>query len=205
MGEVITSYCQLKNGKLILNGENLFEADIPLDELLLQIVARFEVKHPRYGKMDRLSKLGFTCAEILLHSLGYFRQYQPYEVSLIFANSSSSLDTDYRFQESAETFASPALFVYTLPNIVLAEICIKNCFKGENLFLISDVPEAYIYFNLVTQLFSQMPTKACLAGWVEILGESYNCTLFSIEKQDHTIRNQHEFNVENINKLLCNL
>jgi len=201
MEKLITGYCKLKNGKLILNGENLFEADIPVDELLQKIVAEFEVKHPRFGKMDRLSKLGYTCAEILLQSLSDFKQYQPYEVSLIFANASSSLDTDFRFQKTLESIASPALFVYTLPNLVLAEICIKNGFKGENLFLVSDVPEANLFFEPINQLFAQNTAKACLAGWVEIVGESYNCTLISIEMPEHKSENQIEFNITNINKL----
>lgn len=201
MEKFITGYCQLKNGKLLLNGKSLFEADIPVDEFLLKIVTEFEVKHPRFGKMDRLSKLGYACAEILLQSLGNFKQYQPYEVSLIFANSSSSLDTDFRFQKTLESIASPALFVYTLPNLVLAEICIKNGFKGENIFLVSDVPEASLFFEPVNQLFAQNSTKACLAGWVEILGESYTCTLFAVEMLENKSENQIQFNIANINKL----
>jgi hypothetical protein len=201
MEKRITGYCQLKNGKLFLNGKSLFEADIPVDEFLQKIVAEFEVKHPRFGKMDRLSKLGYTCAEILLKALGNFKLYQPFEVSLIFANASSSLDTDFRFQKTLESIASPALFVYTLPNLVLAEICIKNGFKGENLFLVSDVPEANLFFEIINQMFAQNTTKACLAGWVEILGENYNCTLFAVEMPKDNSENQIEFNITNINKL----
>lgn len=201
MEKFITGSCQIKNGKLILNGKSIFEADIPVDEFLLRIVSAFEVKHPRFGKMDRLSKLGFTCAQILLQSIGGFKQYQAFDVSLVFANSSSSLDTDFRFQKTIETIASPALFVYTLPNIVLAEICIKNGFKGENLFLVSDVPEAKLFYEPVNQLFARQTAKACLAGWVEIFGENYNCTIFAVEMQEHKTENQIEFNITNINKL----
>lgn len=200
-GKFITGYCQLKNGKLILNGKSLFEADVPVDEFLQKIVVTFEVKHPRFGKMDRLSKLGYTCAEILLQSLGGFKQYPPFDVSLVFANASSSLDTDFRFQKTIESIASPALFVYTLPNIVLAEICIKNGFKGENLFLVSDVPEANLFYEPINQMFAQNTTKACLAGWVEIIGENYNCTLFAVEIPELITENQTEFNITNINKL----
>ncbi len=201
MEKFITGYCQLQNGKLILNSKNLFEADIPVDEFLNKIVAEFEVKHPRFGKLDRLSKLGYTCAEILLQSLGNFKKYQPYEVNLVFANSSSSLDTDFRFQKTIETIASPALFVYTLPNIMLAEICIKNGFKGENLFLVSDFPEGNLFYEPINQMFAQQSTKACLAGWVEIFGEIYTCTLFAIESTDNKSDHQIEFNITNINKL----
>jgi hypothetical protein len=197
---LITGYCQLKKGKLILNGKALFDSDAVFDELLQQIVVKHEVKHPRFGKMDRMSKMGYTCVEILLQSLN-FKNYDPFEVSLIFANASSSLDTDYRFQKSIASIASPALFVYTLPNIVLAEICIKNGFKGDNLFLISDVPEAILYYSHITQLFEHQKSKAFLAGWLEILGENYSCTVFSVEGKDSPGDKQNEFNIKNINKL----
>lgn len=202
MDKFITGYCSLKNGKLFLNGDTLFAADLPFDEVLQKIVTEFKVKHHRFGKMDRLSKLGYTCSEILLQSIGNFKQYQPYEVSMVFANTSSSLDTDFRFQKTLESIASPALFVYTLPNIVLAEICIKNGFKGHNLFLVSDIPEAKLFYEPIKQLFDQQTTTACLAGWVEIFGESYNCTLFAVEKLEHNKDNQIEFNITNINKIL---
>jgi hypothetical protein len=201
MERLITGCCQLKNGQLSVNGLDLLETSAGIDEFLEQIVATYEVKHPRFGKMDRLAKLGYTCTEMLLGALKDFNEYQALDVSLVFANASSSLDTDYRFQKSIASMASPALFVYTLPNVVLAEICIKNGFKGSNIFLISDVPEANLYYNPITQLFVQQHTKACLAGWVEILGEEYNCTVFSVEQRDSKRNNQPEFNITNINKL----
>jgi hypothetical protein len=201
MERKITGICKIYNGKLSVNGAVIFEGSDSFDEFVQQIVANFEVKHPRFGKMDRLSKLGYTCTEILLQTLENFKNYLPYEVSLIFANASSSLDTDFRFQTSIASIASPALFVYTLPNIVLAEICIKNGFKGENLFLVSDMPEAGLYYNHVTQLFDRKKTRACLAGWVEILSDSYRCTVFCVEEEESKGVNQNEFNISTIHKL----
>jgi hypothetical protein len=104
-------------------------------------------------------------------------------------------------QKTLEYIASPALFVYTLPNLVLAEICIKNGFKGENIFLVSDIPEANLFYRHINQQFAQQTAKACLAGWIEILDQSYSCTLFAVEMPEHKSENQIEFNITNINKL----
>jgi hypothetical protein len=59
--------------------------------------------------------------------------------ALVFANRSSSLDTDFKYQESINSqenyFPSPAVFVYTLPNICVGEISIKHKMQTENAFL----------------------------------------------------------------------
>ena len=53
--------------------------------------------------------------------------------AIVFANRSSSLDTDFKYQESINSqenyFPSPAVFVYTLPNICVGEISIKHQLK----------------------------------------------------------------------------
>jgi hypothetical protein len=202
MDTYITGYVHLSQGKLILNEESIFEQDVVFDELIQHIVTNFEVKHPRFGKMDRLAKLGYTCAEILLKQVEGFKKYNPFNVSLLFANASSSLDTDFRFQKTMDTLASPALFVYTLPNIVLAEISIKNGFKGEHLFLISDAPDANLFYEPVNQMFVYHKTKACLAGWVEIFGDDYNCTLFTVELLHDENEKTKKFNLTNLDTLL---
>jgi hypothetical protein len=198
---VISGYCRMRDGELVLNGETRFRAEGTTDEFIRQAAAAFQVQHPRFGKLDRLSKLGYTCCEILLQTLPHFRDYAPEEVALAFANASSSLDTDYRFQQTVSAVASPALFVYTLPNIVLAEIAIKNGFKGEQLFLVSDRPDARLLADTVAELLDQHPTRACVAGWVEILGESYHCTLFAVEQSRADDRHSMEFTINQIQQL----
>ncbi|MEJ0079473.1 MAG: hypothetical protein WDM78_00555 [Puia sp.] len=43
---------------------------------------------------------------------------------------------DLKYAKTIRTGASPALFVYTLPNIVIGEISIRRHFKGENAFFV---------------------------------------------------------------------
>ena len=201
---IINGYCQLRSGKLILNDNIIMDSKGSFNEIIEKMVKNHGIVHPRFGKMDRLSQLGYSCTEILLQLTGKYNDYQPWEVSLLFANASSSLDTDFRFQKSVQSIASPSLFVYTLPNILLAEICIKNGFKGENSFLISDVPDADLYLAYITQLFANQQTKICIAGWAEILGEQYNCSVFVVEERNDNNNNKtkNAFNNVNVTKVL---
>lgn len=56
------------------------------------------------------------------------------------ANRSASLDSDRRHQAIIDAGdgcgASPAVFVYTLPNIMLGQVAIKHGLKGESTFCV---------------------------------------------------------------------
>ena len=93
---------------------------------------------------------------------------------MLIANSGSSSSTDVFFRRTISgknsCFPSPALFVYTLPNVVIGEICIRNNFKGENAFFIfrdfDRGPEAPAFIaNYVNDLLDSGKIKACIAGW----------------------------------------
>ena len=90
----------------------------------------------KFYKMDNLCKLGYVAAEYLLKDTNY----HPKEIGIILANASSSLDTDCKHQaiisKEGDKAASPAVFVYTLPNVVLGEICIRHKIQGENTFFV---------------------------------------------------------------------
>jgi hypothetical protein len=99
------------------------------------------------------------------------------------ANANSSLDNDQKFQRSDIDVRSPSVFVYTLPNIVIGEICIRHNFKGEHCFFIQDEFNTEFIYKQVNYLFDQHILEACICGWIDVLGEGYNATLFLIEKE----------------------
>ncbi|MCW3093616.1 MAG: hypothetical protein JWP81_4685 [Ferruginibacter sp.] len=140
------------------------------------------VKYPKFYKMDHLSKLGWLAAEFLLKASFESARYAPEQVGIILTNANSSLDADLKYFESAREFASPALFVYTLPNIVIGEICIKHNFKGENAFFIFEEFDAGFIQKYVSGLMNSNILQACICGWVECIGEEYKAVLFFIEK-----------------------
>ena len=89
----------------------------------------------KFYKMDNLCKLGYVAAGYLLKDTNY----RPEEIGIILANASASLDTDCRHQaiinKEGDKAASPAVFVYTLPNVVLGEICIRHKNSGRKYIL----------------------------------------------------------------------
>lgn len=152
--------------------------------------------------MDQLSKLGWLAAELLLSNGFEATEYRPEEVAVVLSNASSSLDTDYRYFATVSEIPSPALFVYTLPNIMIGEICIRNKFKGENAFFVADSFDAEMIENFVRDLMETGNARACICGWVEVLGDAYAAALFLIENKVTALSfTTLSFTAENMNHL----
>lgn len=147
--------------------------------------------------MDNLSKLGWLAAEILLQNRDLLKEYKAEEIGVVLSNASASLDTDIKYYETAMDIASPALFVYTLPNIVTGEICIRHKLKGENAFFIFNEFDAGFIQEYVSNLVSNNILQCCVCGWVELLEGAYRTVLFLVEKKE----GGDAFTKENLNKI----
>jgi hypothetical protein len=195
----ITASCIISNHVVYKNETPVFEnKDTSLAEFLLSIYRNFEIDYPKFYKMDNLGKLGWLSAEILLKDSFNKGKYDPEAVGVVLANASSSLDTDKKYYETVKDIASPALFVYTLPNIVIGEICIRHNFKGENAFFIFDEFNAGFIENYVSNLINNNTLQSCICGWVELLEDRYKSVLFLVEKEE--AGQKILFTKENLNK-----
>ncbi|UXP30768.1 3-oxoacyl-ACP synthase [Reichenbachiella agarivorans] len=139
--------------------------------------------YPKYHKMDNLSKLGFIGVEFLKSKID-LSTYKDDEIAMHFQNASASLDTDRLHQQNINEgkAASPANFVYTLPNIVLGEIAIRNKWYGENLFLLKDAFDYNQWMKTNEVLFRRNKANLVIGGWVEVLEEDFELQLYLIEK-----------------------
>ena len=129
------------------------------DKMLVELYRRFAGDYPKFFKMDTLCRLGFIAAELLLQN--------EKADAVILANRSASIknDKDYMATISGgQYYPSPALFVYTLPNIVTGEIAIRHHIQGETSFYILDNPDELE--PIIRSSFSPQ-TSAILAGWCE--------------------------------------
>ncbi len=133
--------------------------------------------------MDTLSKLGFLASEVLLKDEEELIIH-PEKTGLVLCNANASLDTDLKYFESTNEIPSPALFVYTLPNIMMGEICIRNKFKGENSFFIFEEFNAGFILQYVSDLFANNILELCIFGWIEVLQENYKAVLFLVSTKD---------------------
>jgi hypothetical protein len=96
----------------------------------------------------------------------------------VLQNASSSLLTDRNFQHSIEKVASPALFVYTLPNIVMGEIAMRQQFKGENTFFVTDRFDPIQLQNYTEILFKNKIAEIVISGFLEVTEDSQDITFY---------------------------
>lgn len=179
----INSWCRIRAGRIERNGERLFES--PESETGVFLTAAYrhlDLAYPKFHKMDLLCRLGFLAAELVLGAGFDKNAYPPEEVGLVLANAHSSLDTDVRYQQTLSGIPSPALFVYTLPNIVLGEICIRHQFKGEQAFFIFEKYEIPFLNDYTEQLLEGNNTRAILSGWIDVFDGHYEAFLYLVEK-----------------------
>jgi hypothetical protein len=181
----ITRYAHVRNRTLFRQGEVVYRnTESNLDVFLESAFQVLSTGYSKFYKMDPSSKLGFLGAEMVLHNLVLRERYKPEQVALVLANAHGSLDTDIRYFESTKTMASPALFVYTLPNIVAGEICIRHGIKGENAFFVWPAFDASQMYQYVEMVMALEKTQACLSGWVDVMGEHHDVFLYLTEKQE---------------------
>lgn len=134
----------------------------------------------KFFKMDRLSKLGYVASCKLLDGVD-LNELTPNRVAIVIANSSSSLDTDIRHQEVLNQRlsggTSPAIFVYTLANVMAAEMAICHKFQGELSLFIQREKSLSFVESYSKRLIERGEYDAVLCGWCELLNEDYNADL----------------------------
>ena len=123
----ITSYAHIKHNQVSVNGEIVFQSNplLSLTEFLSEAYKTLGVSYPKFHKMDAQCKLGFVCAEFALRRTNFLTENDLSKTAIVLSNSASSLETDRVYQHSIDDksnyFPSPAVFVYTLPNITIGE------------------------------------------------------------------------------------
>ncbi len=189
----ITQYVRIKDQQIHLGNNIIFRADktLELPGFLKHAYLEFEISYPKFHKMDELSKLGILATDLL------FRDCKISEsTALVFSNSSSSLGTDEVHQTSIDQNVSPSVFVYTLPNIVMGEICIKNKIYGENAFFISDNFDPDLIWEYSESLLQNKVAPAIVCGWIEWKNAEYDVFLCLITREG-----QQDFSAENLKAL----
>lgn len=197
----ITAHVLISDQQVFKNAALVYEnKEVDAPGFLMAAYQHLGIKYPKFYKMDHLCKLGWLAAEVLLSEAELAQKYQAEEVGLVLSNANSSLDADLKYFESVKEIASPALFVYTLPNIVIGEISIKHKFKGENAFFIFEQFDADFIQKYVSDLFNNDILQACICGWVEWMGNHYKAVLFLVEKGSLAAGNIN-FTTEQLNKI----
>ena len=146
-----------------------------------EIYRSLGINYIKYFKMDALSKVAFLASELLLGAAAPTQKSET--ISVVLSTAYGCLDVDQKFEESRHSIASPALFVYTLPNIMLGEICIRHKFKGEQLLFVSEVPDYDMMAFYVNDLLHNRGMTACLCGHIDAYADVERADLFWISSE----------------------
>ena len=180
----IEHYIQWHDHILQRDGQPLFTlADIPLTDVPLKVYEQTGISYSKFFKMDLLSRVAFLATELLLPDVTGLDKNR---VAVALSTGSGCLDVDKKYDESRQTVASPALFVYTLPNIMLGEICIRNGFKGEQMTTIAAAPDIDWMLFYVNDVMTNRQTDACLLGHAEATAQQIKVTLAWVSKGNDT-------------------
>ena len=205
---IITSYTHIKHNQVSVNGSVVFRVDKEktLIEFLGEAYKSLGISYPKFHKMDEQCKLGMLSTEFAIQQSDFLKTNALDKIAIVLSNAASSIETDRHHQSSIihkeNYFPSPAVFVYTLPNIVIGELAIKYKITGENAFFVSEKMDADLVVNY-SELLLKTNTDAVISGWVEVDGDSFEAFIFLTEKEKNINKNTNfkPLNQTNLNQL----
>ena len=162
--------CNIIDNQVKINDELIYSSkEYLIESFLKELYYKFEIKYPKFFKMDNLCKLGIIGSE-LIHRTSKSILNQENKIGIILQNRSSSLDSDLKHQEGIDNNdVSPAVFVYTLPNIVIGEISIKHNWQSEGVFFIDNQIDYKLLSQYSNILLKEKRTEINLVGWIDVL------------------------------------
>ena len=138
----------------------------------------------KFYKMDDLCKLGYLASAWLLDGIEYGEE----ECGIVMSGKYGCLDTDIRHQQiidsEGDSSASPAVFVYTLPNVVAAEISIRHHIKGENIWFWSEDETMSDIKKYASILAASRDLKYCIAAHIDFINGDYFAIFELLENTD---------------------
>ena len=183
-----THRVKISPSEVVVDGKALALPEGISGKNLLTFLYREKIgNYPQFYKMDLLSRLGFVASELLLDAEGRERFAGTDSRAVILFNRSSSLMTDRKYLETiAEDnyYPSPALFVYTLPNIITGEIAIRNKYNGETSFYILPEKNGEVMEKVLKSAFLDRKTASAISGWIDCTDENcFEAEMFIAEKK----------------------
>lgn len=159
---------------------SLPSSSLPFAEFIRSEFKELGQSYMKFYKMSDLSKALYVAVERLLEKFPGFVDIDNTRKAIIISNRASSLEADAMHQEIVnrhnEEGASPAVFVYTLPNVATGEICIKHKIQGDNTFFIENEDSGFAE-DYARNLVEYDYADAVICGWCDKLGEEWKVEL----------------------------
>ena len=200
----IQTAVRVTNKQVIVDGKPEKIAAYDDTSWLTSIYKHLGIQYPKFFKMDNLCKAGFLASEFVMRKAQASPSTEKKDWSVIVFNHYGSLDNDRTYQttiqDPANYYPSPAIFVYTLSNIVTGEIAIRHKIMGESCSYIQEQFDAEAIFDIGTLAFqNNADIKNLLIGWIEYMKGSCDVLLFHLSSEK-SIGVQHEWDIQTIEK-----
>ncbi len=186
MNTCITATCIIRPGTIWVNGTPHYKYNLPecTDAVAFAEHAyrSLGLTYPKFFKMDPVSKLGLLAADRLLSTPP---SVAPPQRHLLLFGNTGSLMADWNHQRALNEgrTVSPAVFVYTLPNIVVGELCIRHQFMGENGIFLTPAWQPQTALMMVNSLLTDDPAGQCVTGWIDVHFGGYEVFFCRVERQ----------------------
>jgi hypothetical protein len=146
-----------------------------------EIYKKLEMNYLKFYKMDDACKQGIVCGELLVRSVQDFDQIEHDRIGICIGGAYGSLDTDQRYFASYGlqdgSIPSPGLFVYTLPNILIGELCIRHKITGEQACFVVRQTQLECLYLYTRTLFDMQLVDTCIVGWNDVYRGSNRCAM----------------------------
>ena len=176
---------QISQGQVNVDGTSAFvSSQTDFHTFSREAFKSREEANMKFYKMDDLCKLGYLASAWLLDGIEYGEE----ECGIVMSGKYGCLDTDIRHQQiidsEGDSSASPAVFVYTLPNVVAAEISIRHHIKGENIWFWSEDKTMSDIKKYASILAASRDLKYCIAAHIDFINGDYFAIFELLENTD---------------------
>ena len=143
--------------------------------------------------MDILCRLGFIAAELLMDGISAANDAADAaagtlrtECAIVVGSHSGSIASDRQFQRTIAPdsfFPSPAVFVYTLPNIVTGEIAIRHHIVAETACYLLPQRDDALMLRLARTACAERAVRHVMALWLEAPDDAHfhaSATLYHV-------------------------
>lgn len=138
----------------------------------------------KFYKMDDFCKLAYVAADRLLEGIAFGEE----ECGMVLSGRYGCLDTDMKHQQiidsEGDAGASPAVFVYTLPNVAAGEVSIRHHIKGENTWFWSDDRQMRDIRQYAGMMMAAQDLKYCIIGYFDSIAGKYEAVFKLLERQN---------------------
>ena len=145
--------------------------------VLKTIFKQYIGDYPKFYKMDLLSQLAFIASDLLLQAEGNERNVPCDDRAIILFNHSSSIQADCSYlstiADDNNFYPSPSLFVYTLPNMAVSEIAIRNQYHGETSLYILPHKDNAVMTQVAQASLLDNSINSMVTGWIDYLDDEH--------------------------------